>query len=100
MGEHSHDLDPADLKIRTWVDDDLVQDGSTAEMVTGIGDMIAVLSRLCTLEPTAMATTSTTQYTGTLTPHGAAIFGSQNQFAVVHRCLDERERFVEPACRL
>ena len=53
------ELDPADLRIRTWVDDELRQDGSTKEMVTGIGEMIAALSRVCTLEPGDLVATGT-----------------------------------------
>jgi 2-keto-4-pentenoate hydratase/2-oxohepta-3-ene-1,7-dioic acid hydratase in catechol pathway len=53
------ELDPADLRIRTWVDGELRQDGSTKEMVTGIGEMIAALSRVCTLEPGDLVATGT-----------------------------------------
>ena len=53
------EVDPADLRIRTWVDDELRQDGSTKEMVTGIGEMIAALSRVCTLEPGDLVATGT-----------------------------------------
>jgi 2-keto-4-pentenoate hydratase/2-oxohepta-3-ene-1,7-dioic acid hydratase in catechol pathway len=60
------ELDPADLRVRTWVDDDLRQDGSTAEMVTGIAEMIAALSRVCTLEPGDLIATGT--------PGGVGVF--------------------------
>jgi 2-keto-4-pentenoate hydratase/2-oxohepta-3-ene-1,7-dioic acid hydratase in catechol pathway len=53
------ELDPTDLRIRTWVDGELRQDGSTKEMVTGIGEMIAALSRVCTLEPGDLVATGT-----------------------------------------
>ena len=53
------ELDPADLRIRTWVDGELRQDGSTKEMVTGIGEMIAALSQVCTLEPGDLVATGT-----------------------------------------
>jgi 2-keto-4-pentenoate hydratase/2-oxohepta-3-ene-1,7-dioic acid hydratase in catechol pathway len=53
------EFDPADAKIRTWVDDELRQDGSTADMVTGIADMVSALSRVCTLEPGDLVATGT-----------------------------------------
>jgi 2-keto-4-pentenoate hydratase/2-oxohepta-3-ene-1,7-dioic acid hydratase in catechol pathway len=53
------ELDPSDLRVRTWVDDELRQDGSTAEMVTGIAETIAALSRVCTLEPGDLIATGT-----------------------------------------
>jgi len=53
------ELDAADLRIRTWVNGELRQDGSTAEMVTGIAEMIAALSRVCTLEPGDLIATGT-----------------------------------------
>ena len=47
------EVDPADLGIRTWVDGELRQDGSTKEIVTGI----AALSRVCKLEPGGLIAT-------------------------------------------
>jgi 2-keto-4-pentenoate hydratase/2-oxohepta-3-ene-1,7-dioic acid hydratase in catechol pathway len=63
------ELDPAGLGIRTWVDGELRQDGSTKEMVTGIGDMIAALSRVCTLEPGDLIATGT--------PGGVGLFSGR-----------------------
>jgi 2-keto-4-pentenoate hydratase/2-oxohepta-3-ene-1,7-dioic acid hydratase in catechol pathway len=63
------ELDPADLEIRTWVDDELRQDGSTKEMVTPIGEMIAALSRVCTLEPGDLVATGT--------PGGVGLFSGK-----------------------
>ena len=53
------ELDPSDLTVRTWVDEELRQDGSTADMVTGVADMIAAVSRVCTLEPGDLIATGT-----------------------------------------
>jgi 2-keto-4-pentenoate hydratase/2-oxohepta-3-ene-1,7-dioic acid hydratase in catechol pathway len=53
------EIDPADLAIRTWVDDELRQDGSTADMVTGIAEMISALSKVCSLEPGDLVATGT-----------------------------------------
>jgi 2-keto-4-pentenoate hydratase/2-oxohepta-3-ene-1,7-dioic acid hydratase in catechol pathway len=53
------EFNPADAHIRTWVDGELRQDGSTAEMTTGIADMISALSKVCTLEPGDLVATGT-----------------------------------------
>jgi 2-keto-4-pentenoate hydratase/2-oxohepta-3-ene-1,7-dioic acid hydratase in catechol pathway len=62
-------LDPSDLAVRAWVDDELRQDGTTADMVTGIGEMIAALSRVCTLEPGDLIATGT--------PGGVGVFSGK-----------------------
>jgi 2-keto-4-pentenoate hydratase/2-oxohepta-3-ene-1,7-dioic acid hydratase in catechol pathway len=53
------EVDPAGLGIRTWVDGELRLDGSTKEMVTGIGDRIAALSSVCKPEPGGLIATRT-----------------------------------------
>jgi 2-keto-4-pentenoate hydratase/2-oxohepta-3-ene-1,7-dioic acid hydratase in catechol pathway len=63
------EVDPSDLKVRTWVDDELRQDGSTADMVTGIAEMVAAVSRVCTLEPGDLIATGT--------PGGVGIFSGR-----------------------
>ncbi|WP_309054927.1 fumarylacetoacetate hydrolase family protein, partial [Streptomyces sp.] len=39
------------LRVRTYVNGEVVQDGSTAEMVYGVGDTLAHISRTLTLRP-------------------------------------------------
>ena len=51
--------DPHDLRLRTWVDGELRQDGSTAELIYTFGEMIAELSAVFTLEPGDILTTGT-----------------------------------------
>ncbi|ASN22460.1 5-carboxymethyl-2-hydroxymuconate isomerase [Arthrobacter sp. YN] len=43
--------DPQQVRIRTWVNGDLVQDGNTADMLFGVKELIAYLSRQFTLRP-------------------------------------------------
>jgi 5-oxopent-3-ene-1,2,5-tricarboxylate decarboxylase / 2-hydroxyhepta-2,4-diene-1,7-dioate isomerase len=43
--------DPARLRLRTWVNGELVQDASSGELLFPIAHLIADLSRLLTLEP-------------------------------------------------
>lgn len=42
--------DPQNLRIRTWVNGDLRQDGTTAEMIFSCAELIADISRKCSLE--------------------------------------------------
>src|SRR4051795_3032348 len=44
-------LDPTALRIRTWVNGELVQDDTTADLVFPFGRLVADLSQLITLEP-------------------------------------------------
>lgn len=58
-------LDPSALRVRTWLDGDLVQDDTTAGMLFTIGELVADLSRFMTLE------TGDVILTGT--PSGASV---------------------------
>ena len=57
--------DPQDLRIRTWVNGDLRQDGTTADMVFGVADLVAYCSAQFTLEPGDVITTGTPAGVGT-----------------------------------
>lgn len=51
--------DPHHLRIRTWVDDELRQDASTAQMITNCWELIAFLSTAFTLLPGTIIATGT-----------------------------------------
>jgi 2-keto-4-pentenoate hydratase/2-oxohepta-3-ene-1,7-dioic acid hydratase in catechol pathway len=51
--------DPNNLRLRTWIDDDLRQDGNTSEFFHKIPDMIAFLTTAFTLEPGDILCTGT-----------------------------------------
>jgi 2-keto-4-pentenoate hydratase/2-oxohepta-3-ene-1,7-dioic acid hydratase in catechol pathway len=51
--------DPQDLRIRTYVNQDPRQDASTAQMIFGCYEQIAILSTVCTLEPGDIVATGT-----------------------------------------
>ncbi|HMX64074.1 MAG TPA: fumarylacetoacetate hydrolase family protein, partial [Microthrixaceae bacterium] len=51
--------DPHDLRIRTWVNGEQVQDGRTADMITDCWAQIALLSSVFTLEPGDLISTGT-----------------------------------------
>ncbi|TFC81768.1 fumarylacetoacetate hydrolase family protein [Cryobacterium cheniae] len=52
-------LDPAALRIRTWVNGALVQEDTTADLLFGFGRLVADLSQLLTLEPGDLILTGT-----------------------------------------
>ena len=52
-------IDPATLRVRTWVNGQLVQDDTTAELLFPFGTLIADLSQLITLEPGDVVLTGT-----------------------------------------
>jgi 2-keto-4-pentenoate hydratase/2-oxohepta-3-ene-1,7-dioic acid hydratase in catechol pathway len=58
--------DPQRLAIRCWLNGDLVQDGNTADMVFGVAELIAFLSRTITLERGDVIATGT--------PAGVGVF--------------------------
>jgi 2-keto-4-pentenoate hydratase/2-oxohepta-3-ene-1,7-dioic acid hydratase in catechol pathway len=43
--------DPQDLRLRLWVNGELQQDGSTADMICPVAELISAASRVVTLEP-------------------------------------------------
>ncbi|WP_369053096.1 fumarylacetoacetate hydrolase family protein [Kineococcus terrestris] len=51
--------DPQDLRLRTWVDGELRQDGTTRDMVFGVGELVAYLSRFAVLQPGDVVNTGT-----------------------------------------
>jgi 2-keto-4-pentenoate hydratase/2-oxohepta-3-ene-1,7-dioic acid hydratase in catechol pathway len=51
--------DPQDLRIRLWVNDELQQDASTADMICDVPALVAAASRTVTLEPGDVITTGT-----------------------------------------
>lgn len=51
--------DPQALRVRCLVNGEVMQDGSTSEMVFGVADLVAELSRTITLEPGDLICTGT-----------------------------------------
>jgi len=61
-------LDLGDLRVRTFVDGELRQDGSSAQMVIGIAEVVAEISRSMTLLPGDVVLTGTPAGVGVLRP--------------------------------
>jgi 2-keto-4-pentenoate hydratase/2-oxohepta-3-ene-1,7-dioic acid hydratase in catechol pathway len=51
--------DPGNLRVRTIVNGDVLQDGTTANMIFGIAELIAFISQAITLEPGDLIATGT-----------------------------------------
>jgi 2-keto-4-pentenoate hydratase/2-oxohepta-3-ene-1,7-dioic acid hydratase in catechol pathway len=51
--------DPHGLRLRTWVNGELMQDASTSQMIRSVWEQIEVLSTVCTLEPGDIIATGT-----------------------------------------
>jgi 2-keto-4-pentenoate hydratase/2-oxohepta-3-ene-1,7-dioic acid hydratase in catechol pathway len=62
------DLDPAHLAVRTRVNGEIRQNGSTADMVFGVAELIATISQVMTLEPGDVILTGTPSGVGPLQP--------------------------------
>ena len=61
------DLDPGDLAVRTYLDGEVVQDGSTAQMVRGVHELVAYVSTIFTLLPGDVILTGTPAGVGPMT---------------------------------
>ncbi|MCQ1994261.1 fumarylacetoacetate hydrolase family protein [Arthrobacter sp. zg-Y1171] len=53
------DVDPANLRVRTWVNGELAQDDTTADLLFPFAQLVADLSQLLTLEPGDLILTGT-----------------------------------------
>ena len=62
------DLDVADVAVRCLVDGEVRQDGTTADMVRGVPDLIAEISSVMTLLPGDVVLTGTPAGVGPLRP--------------------------------
>jgi len=66
--------DPQKLRVRTWVNDQLRQDGATDDMAFSVARIIAVASEAITLRPGDIITTGT--------PSGVGVFDKPPRFLV------------------
>jgi acylpyruvate hydrolase len=51
--------EPGRLRLRTWVNDELRQDSSTAELIFGCQELVDFISQTCTLQPGDLILTGT-----------------------------------------
>lgn len=60
------DLDPSDLGVRCYVDDEIRQDGSTADLVHDVATLVSEISQITTLLPSDVVLTGTPAGVGPL----------------------------------
>ncbi len=51
--------DPEDLRLRTWVNEELRQDSSTSDLIFGCKELVEFIAQTCTLQPGDMILTGT-----------------------------------------
>ena len=88
--------DPNRLRVRTWVNGELRQDGNTSDMTFDCYDLIEILSRAVTLEPGDVLTTGTPPGVGEgftpkryLKPGDVVKVEIENIGAIENRIVDE-----------
>ena len=62
------DLDPGDLRLQTFVNGDLRQDGHTRDLIFSVPEVLSYVSRFITLEPGDVVLTGTPDGVGPLQP--------------------------------
>ena len=60
------EIDPSDLRIRAWVDEELRQDGRTKDMVFDVPTLLSFVAEVMTLEPGDVIATGTPAGVGPL----------------------------------
>ena len=89
--------DPHDLRIRTWVDDDLRQDASTSMMLTNCWELIAHLSTAFTLLPGMIIATGTPSGVGiAMNPLGVLRAGQTVRIEIDHIGVIENPVVAQP----
>jgi len=69
LGPHlALDLEPGDLLLRTWLNGELRQEARTREMIFDVGEILAYISAVMTLEPGDVILTGTPEGVGQLKP--------------------------------
>lgn len=53
-----------DIRVRSWLNGDLVQDGRTSDLITPVAELLALISRFARLEPGDVVLTGTPPGTG------------------------------------
>jgi 2-keto-4-pentenoate hydratase/2-oxohepta-3-ene-1,7-dioic acid hydratase in catechol pathway len=64
--------DPGDLRLRTWVNDELRQDSHTSDLIFGCAQLVEFISQTCTLRPGDLILTGT--------PSGVGVYMDPPQF--------------------
>ncbi|MDA3644047.1 fumarylacetoacetate hydrolase family protein [Saccharopolyspora indica] len=93
------EIDPAALRIRTWVNGELVQDDSAGTVAFPFGELVADLSQLITLEPGDVVLTGTPAGSSVVAP-GDVVEVEVDVPGTEHRTGRLRTTVVEGTVRL
>ena len=85
--------DPSNLKLRTWINGELRQEGSTKDMIFDIPYLIEYLSSFMTLQPGDMIATGTPEGLADVVPGDEVIVEVEGVGRLVNRIVSEAEFF-------
>jgi 5-oxopent-3-ene-1,2,5-tricarboxylate decarboxylase/2-hydroxyhepta-2,4-diene-1,7-dioate isomerase len=85
--------DPGNLKLRTWVNGELRQEGSTRDMIFDIPYLIEYLSSFMTLQPGDMIATGTPEGLADVTPGDEVMVEVEGVGRLVNRIVSEAQFF-------
>jgi len=85
---------PSDLKLRTWINGELRQEGSTRDMIFDIPYLIEYLSSFMTLQPGDMIATGTPEGLADVVPGDEVIVEVEGVGRLVNRIVSEAEFFA------
>ncbi|WP_205896807.1 fumarylacetoacetate hydrolase family protein, partial [Pseudomonas viridiflava] len=88
--------DVSDLKLRTWINGELKQEGSTKDMIFDIPYLIEYLSGFMTLQPGDMIATGTPEGLADVVPGDEVIVEVEGVGRLVNRIVSEAEFFALP----
>ena len=86
--------DPSDLRIRTWVNDELRQDSSTRNMVFNVYEIVHHLSRVMTLEPGDLIATGTPAGVGVFMKPTPKFLRAGDRIVMEIECVGRLENYV------
>jgi 5-oxopent-3-ene-1,2,5-tricarboxylate decarboxylase/2-hydroxyhepta-2,4-diene-1,7-dioate isomerase len=85
--------DPGNLKLRTWINGELRQEGSTKDMIFDIPYLIEYLSSFMTLQPGDMIATGTPEGLADVVPGDEVIVEVEGVGRLVNRIVSEADFF-------
>ena len=85
--------DPSKLTLKTWINGELKQQGTTADMIFDIPTLIAYFSSFMTLQPGDMIATGTPEGLADVKPGDEVITEVEGVARLVNRIVSEREFF-------
>lgn len=85
---------PAELKLRTWINGELKQEGTTADMIFDIPYLIEYFSSFMTLQPGDMIATGTPEGLADVVPGDEVVVEVEGVGRLVNRIISESEFFA------